>query len=331
MTSRHRVRFTVLALATLLSSLVPLAASAQVKPLAVIIVPFDASSLAPGDQWMGEAVAQVLSRGLAQHRAFVQIERARLTADGAPGVWTEAAVHQAASAVHADVAMFGRVDRQGTDLGIYPRLLNVKSAQATSLPTMTFDDGAFATGIASLPLAYARALQIALTPRDSSRIEQASRLTPELQALKLFTQGQMATYRGAHKDAVDLLVRAIEDDNGFVVAHYTLGTVHAVIGNRWKAAAQFRAAAQLDSRMPEPIKSIGDLYLSQPRKLFEQAIEAYSKAIALRPFYADAYGGLGAAYAIKGLCAESAKAYARAAELDPRSARAPEPCASPSP
>src|SRR5262249_57372824 len=92
----------------------------------------------------------------------------------------------------------------------------------------------------------------------------------------------------------------------------------------------------------------------QPRRLFDQAIEAYSKAIELRPFFAAAYVGLGDAkaaksdtdgaiaayqkalvynpvnpkvhmslgkiyYGEKGLYYESVTAYKRAIELDSRS------------
>jgi len=69
---------TILALATLLPCLVPAAARAQVKPLAVVIVPFDASSLAADDQWMGEAVAQVTggSTGTARTSWASRMEKA---------------------------------------------------------------------------------------------------------------------------------------------------------------------------------------------------------------------------------------------------------------
>jgi tetratricopeptide (TPR) repeat protein len=133
--------------------------------------------------------------------------------------------------------------------------------------------------------------------------------------------------------------------------------VHQALGNRWKAAAQFRASTQLDPTYPEPYKALGDLFLAAPRRLFDQAIEAYTKAIELRPFYADAYVGLGEAraakgevdgaigaytkalaanpmnprvhmslgkiyYAEKGLYYESVTAYRKAIELDPRSVEA---------
>jgi len=156
-----------------------------------------------------------------------------------------------------------------------------------------------------------------------------------------------------HEAAVDLLSRAIEADSSFVVAHHALGLVHQTLGNRWKAAAQFRASTQLDAMYPEPFKALGDLFLAAPRRLFDQAVEAYNKAIELRPFYAEAWVGLGDAraakgevdgaiasyqkalvfnpvnpkvhmslgkiyYAEKGLYYESVTAYKRAIELDPQ-------------
>src|SRR4029077_10645148 len=100
--------------------------------------------------------------------------------------------------------------------------------------------------------------------------------------------------------AVDLLTKAIETDPSFAVAQYTLCSVPQALGNRWKAAAQFRASTQLDASYPEPYKALGDLLLAAPRRLFDQAVEAYQKAIDLRPFYADAHVGLGDARAAKG-------------------------------
>src|SRR5947207_1791699 len=102
-----------------------------------------------------------------------------------------------------------------------------------------------------------------------------------------------------------------------VVAAYTLGVVHSSLGNRWKAAAQFRAATQLDPTYPEPYKALGDLYLSQPRRLFDQAVEAYSKAIELRPFYADAFVGLGDAKAAKSDVDGAIAAYQKALVYNP--------------
>ncbi|MBI1848447.1 MAG: tetratricopeptide repeat protein, partial [Candidatus Rokubacteria bacterium] len=121
--------------------------------------------------------------------------------------------------------------------------------------------------------------------------------------------------------AAEQLGRAIEADASFVVAQYTLGAVHASLGNRWKAAAQFRASTQLDPTYPEPYKALGDLFMAAPRRLFDQAVEAYAKAIELRPFYGDAHVGLGEAKAAKGDVDGAIAAYQRALSFNPVNAR----------
>jgi tetratricopeptide (TPR) repeat protein len=229
-----------------------------------------------------------------------------------------------------------------------------------TLVPMTMADADLLSSVATLPAAYARALQVPLTPAETARIEKAARPTASLRSLQLFARGQAAFYASANQDAVDLLLRSIEADPPFAVAQYALGTVHRVLGNRWKAAAQFRAATLIDPTFPEPFKALGDLFLAAPRKLHDLAGEVYSKAIELRPFYADAYVGLGRAraakgdlyaartafekavtfdpfnsaafaelgmiYATNGRCADSIKAYQRAFELDPQASGPREAC-----
>src|SRR2546425_5261344 len=83
----------------------PVAATASVKPRVLLLVPFDVSALDREEQWVGEGVAQILSLGLAQHPAFVQVERVRLRAYGQPEAWGDAALGRAARAVRADAAL----------------------------------------------------------------------------------------------------------------------------------------------------------------------------------------------------------------------------------
>ena len=130
----------------------------------------------------------------------------------------------------------------------------------------------------------------------------------------------MAAERGGQEGneaAVELLTKATEADPTFAVAVYTLGSIHQVLNNRWKATAQYRAAARTIPTYPEPMKALGDLFLAAPRRLFDQAVEAYDKAIQLRPFYADAHVGLGDARAAKGDVQGDVGAYQKALPLQP--------------
>jgi tetratricopeptide (TPR) repeat protein/TolB-like protein len=338
-------------------------ADANVKPRAILIVPFDSTGLERDEQWMGQGVAEVIGLGLDQHPAFVQIEAARLRAIGRPEAWGEPVVVQAARTLRADAAVFGRITRTGGELVVQPRLVEIKAGaeDPVALEPVSVSEGELLSRLAPLAIAYARTLKVPLTDAEARRMEKAAQATRSLKAFELYSRAAVATAlrpgQEGNEQAVDLLSRAIEADPNFVVAQYTLGRVHQSLGNRWKAAAQFRASTQLDATYPEPYKALGDLFMAAPRRLFDQAVEAYNKAIELRPFYADAYVGLGDAkaaksdvdgavaaytkalaynpvnprvhmslgkiyYAEKGLYYESVTAYKKAIELDPNSVEA---------
>jgi adenylate cyclase len=307
----------VACLVTLLGTALVSAQEAS-RTLAVLVVPFDASTLDRDEQWLGEGVAQVVGLGLAQHPGFVQIDRKRLRTFGPPDVWGEPVVAQAARAVRADAALFGRVTRTGSELVLEPRLLDVRGKEAgdpITLEPVKLDDAQLLARLSSVPVAYARALKVPLTEGDAQRMERAAHPTRSVRALELFSRAQTAVLRGGQEGtegAVDLLSRAIEADASFAVAQYTLGTVHQALGNRWKAAAQYRASTQIDSSYPEPFKALGDLLLAAPRRLYDQAVEAYGRAIELRPFYAEAHVGLGDARAAKGDIDGAVAAYQKA-------------------
>ena len=299
---------------------------AATKPRAIAVLPFDTSTLERDQQWIGEGVAEVISVGLAQHPAFVSVDEARVRA-GQPSVWNEAAVTQAARALRADNAVFGQIVKSGSDLVIQPRLLEVKAAgvDVVALEPITVPEGELLARLVPLPATYARTMKVTLTDAETRRMEKAAQPTRLLKAFELYARAQEAVNtrpgQEGNEQAVDLLARAIEADPNFVLAQYTLGSVHQALGNRWKAAAQFRASTQLDPTYPEPYKALGDLFLAAPRRLFDQAIEAYQKAIDLRPFYADAYVGLGEAKAAKGDVDGAIGAYTKALAANPMNPR----------
>jgi len=323
---QRRVRLMRLLVATTLALALAVTVEAAVKPRLVLVLPFDATSLPADDRWMGEGVAQVVSLGLVQHAAFNQLEPSRLRALGTGEVSGTPAVLQAARSIRADAAIFGEITRTGPELVVRPRLVEIKGAggEPMALEPLTIAEGEFLSRIAPLPVAYARTMKVTLTEAEASRMDRAARPTRSLKAFELFALAQGAVRRGGQEGnerAADLLARAVEADASFVVAHYTLGTVHQSLGNRWKAQAQFRASTQLDPNYPEPYKALGDLLLAQPRRLFDLAIEAYAKAIELRPFLADAHVGLGDAKAGKSDTDGAIVAYQKALGLNPANPR----------
>jgi cytochrome c-type biogenesis protein CcmH/NrfG/TolB-like protein len=291
----------------------------------LLVTPFETTALAREEAWVGDGIAELLTLGFVQHPAFVLIERGRLAALGDSG-GGEAGALKAARGLRVDVVVFGDVRRDEGTLVVRPRYVEFKGADAepATLEEVVIPDGEFLTRVPPLPGRYLRALRIRLTEDETRRLEEAARPTKTLRAFQQYVSGRVAMLAGTpegHDAAADMFARAIDIDSAFVVAQYALGAAHQALGNRWKAAAQFRASTQLDPLYPEPYKALGDLFLAAPRRLFDQAVEAYSKAIELRPFYADAYVGLGDAKAAKGDVDGAVAAYQQALVHNPLNPR----------
>jgi tetratricopeptide (TPR) repeat protein len=310
----------------LLLALSASAGEAASKPRNVLILPYAPVDLGRDEQWIGEGIAQSLMLSLVNVPGLVQIERERVRALPQPEAWDEAAATAAAKKLGADLALFGEVKRTGTDLIVQPRFLDVRGdkVEKGALDTFAVPDGQLLDRLKALPNAYLKAMKVPASDAELARAQKWAAPTGVARAFELYVRGRHASYRGtqdASEAAVEFLSRAIEADPQFVAAQYALGVVHQNLGNRWKAAAQFRASAQLDPTFAEPYKALGDLYLTAPRRLFEEAIKAYAKAIELRPFYAEAHVGLGDALAAKGDVDQAVSAYQKGLEFNPMNAK----------
>jgi tetratricopeptide (TPR) repeat protein len=305
---------------------------AEAKPRLVLILPFQNTTPGVSDAWLGEGIAETLYLAAQPTPALLPIDRGRVVqAIRAGGAEREAMgadklAGGLARALRADAVFFG--DYQGTPDGgltVTPRLLDtVRGGEAQALETVSVGADRILEGQADIILSYAKVLRLGLKPEETQRMVAAARPTANLTAFEAFAKGRRSFLRGnqeGYEGAAELFARAVEVDPGFAIAHYHLGRTHLALGNRWKATAQFRAATQVDPTLPEPFKAIGDIFMLSPRRLYDQAIEGYARALTLRPHYADAHVGLGDAKAAKGDHEGAIGHYQKALALDPLNAR----------
>lgn len=302
--------------------LLPTAGGAAPAGRSLLILPYQPLDLEREEQWVGDGVAHVLALALANHSAFVLVDPARVRRLAQPETWGDEALLGAARNVRADLALYGEIKRVSGDLVLLPRYMDFKGAGAETraLPPIAVPEAKIPEGLSGLPLAYVRALRLPLSEGEAARIEKSAIPTRSARAFEAYVKGRGAALVGTqagNEAAVDLLAKAVEQDPSFVAAQYALGVAHLALGNRWKAAAQFRASTQLDPAFPEPYKALGDLFLAAPRRLFDQAVEAYQKALELRPFYADAHVGLGDGRAAKGDVDGAIASYQKALVFNP--------------
>jgi tetratricopeptide (TPR) repeat protein len=283
----------------------PADARAKTRTRTTVVLPFQAVDLTREERWLADAVGESLALALVNVPGLVLVDAGRVARLPQPEAWDDAAAAGAARDLRADLALYGELRRNGGQLVLQPKLAEVRGDRVdrTALTAMPVADGAILVRLRELPAVYLQALKITASDGELARARKMASPTSSLRAFEAYVRGQQTRARGgkeASEAAVEHFARAVELDPQFVAAQYALGATHHALGNRWKAAAQFRASSQLDPAYPEPLKALGDLFLTGPRRLFNEAVEAYSKAIELRPFFAEAHVGLGDARAAKG-------------------------------
>ena len=326
-----RLALVTLAGGVLAAGLLQGATAAATRPRPVLILPYQNVTPGGADGWFGEGLAETLALAARTMPSLLPIDATRivqaahaanLDLDATP---PERAAAALARALRAEVVFYGEYQRTADGgISIVPRLMEAGKAEGPTLEALIgAAERVLETQAEIIPI-YARALKLGLKPDELGRAVAAARPTTNLTAFEAYAKGRRSYLKGGqegYEGAAELFARAVEIDPTFAVAHYHLGLAHLALGNRWKGAAQFRAATQVDPGLPEPLKALGDLFMLSPRRLYDQAIEAYQKALGLRPHYAEAQVGLGDAKAAKGDNEGAIGHYQKALALDPLNAR----------
>ena len=169
-------------------------------------------------------MALILSLALAQHPAFVQVDRIRLARFGEPHLWGEPAILAAARGLKADVALYGKIQRDSGALVVQPRYVELQSGggEGKTLEVLTVPEGELLDRLPVIPLAYLRAFRISLSDDEVARIRKVARPTPSLSAFEAFVRGELAALK-----ETTLLIAAPAELPGSLVSR-----THAMLGGR---------------------------------------------------------------------------------------------------
>jgi len=168
-------------------------------------------------------------------------------------------------------------------------------------------------------------LSVRQTELDAQRIAETFGGEPKpVDLYSLYAEGaweQGLATRAGHDRAIAALTKATEADPNFALARIALGVSLYATNQRWKASGEFRKAIQIDGGPAEAHKLLGDMLVNSPRRLYDQAIQAYTAALQRAPDYADARVGLGDAYQAKGQYDNAIEEYKKALAMEPENAR----------
>jgi tetratricopeptide (TPR) repeat protein len=307
------------------------AAPAASPKVRLAVLPFQGPSAGLPEDF-GLALAQAVGHGLHQ------IQAVRL-ADAGDIAASSQRLHLAVADVLSDDALLGlgrdlRVRGlvtgsyvvEGDTLKVQARVADLEGGdQVIATEEVTGPTAKFLTLQGQVVQQLLAVFRLQPTRYDEGRLRGAfSGQTASLPAYVLYARGAWAQGLGTregHERAIALLAQALEADANFPLAHFALGVSLQATNSRWKAAGEFRKAIQLDPGYPEAHKRLGDLLVTSPRRMYDQAIQAYARALELAPDYAEAMVGLGDARQAKGQYDEAIQEYRLALQLEPDNAR----------
>jgi tetratricopeptide (TPR) repeat protein len=281
----------------------------------------------------GHALSEAVRYGLLQVRGVRVVDSAGIVGSGqrlnvsVADVVTDQAAIRLAQDLQARGLVTGSYALDGDTLKVQARIADAASPPGQII--LGEELSAPLEGFLDLQGRIARHLlqhfQVRVSPQDERRLQAAfAKHTASLEiyatyARAMWQQG-LGTKEG-HEQAIALFGKALEADPGFVLAHFGLGVSLHATNNRWKASGEFRKAIQLNPSFADAYKWLGDLLVSSPRRLYDQAIQAYLKAVELSPDSAEAIIGLGDARQAKGQYDEAILEYRKALQLEPENAR----------
>jgi tetratricopeptide (TPR) repeat protein len=304
-------------------------AAAPAVPLAVIPFIGPAAGVPEG---FGEALGEAIRHGLRQVRGVRVVDADAIVGAGRRlGIpLADALPDDAALRLARDLQVRGLVTGtyrlDGEMLRVQGRIADTRENGQVQLPEEIAGPlRDFLAGQGRITRQLLQRFQVQVSPNDEGRLLAAfATHTDSLEAYTLYARAmwqQGLRSREGHEQAVVLFGKALETDQNFALAHHGLGVSLFATNNRWKASGEFRKAIQLDANFADSYRWLGDLLVNSPRRLYDQAIQAYQKAVELSPDSAEAYVGLGDARQAKGQYDEAIAEYQKALRIEPENAR----------
>ena len=187
--------------------------------------------------------------------------------------------------------------------------------------TETAAEGDLIEAIDVLSVAALEALGESLADEDA-RKPLAAVTTGSLNALRAYTAGVDAEYRGEWDLATQHFLDAVEQDTLFARAHAALGTRYYWTGNRPEGEASFQRALRNADRISERDRAWIEAGLASSRGNGELAIQLYQQYVDVWPNDPSAWYNLGTQFFRTGNCDEAGSAFGRALSLNPLNASA---------
>jgi len=287
------------------------------------ILPFHNATSDPKLDWIGSAMAEMLSTDVGQSASVRAVSSERVShvlkdlhvtsqAD-----WDASTIGRIANQSNADTVVSGSYVQLGDRIRIDANIQDLKRGQSVTVKEEAAGDKEIFTAVDRLASQIRENLLVSKSLLKELQEHAFKPSTASVAALREYNHGLEEARAGKNTPAAQSFQAAIKEDNQFALAYVKLAQAYSDLGQDEDAEPAAQKAVALSASLPMQEKYLIQAGYDRIEKDYPKAIEAYQNLIKVSPDNTDYLFDLGMAYENTGDYFRAKEMFAKVVELDP--------------
>ncbi|HEV2104041.1 MAG TPA: tetratricopeptide repeat protein [Candidatus Acidoferrum sp.] len=301
------------------------APATPVAPLhSLAILPFHNATSDPKLDWVGSAMAEMLSTDVGQSASVRAVSSERVgqvmkDLHITPQADLDApTIGRIANQSNVDTVVSGSYAQLGDRIRIDAKIQDLKRGQSVTIKEEAAGDKEIFAAVDRLAGQIRQNLLVSKSLLKELQEHAFKPSTASVSALREYNHGLEEARAGKNTAAVQNFQSAIKEDNQFALAYVKLAQAYSDLGQDEDAEPAAQKAVALSASLPMQEKYLIQAGYDRIEKDYPKAIEAYQNLIKVSPDNTDYLFDLGMAYENTGAYDKAKEMFAKVVELDPK-------------
>jgi serine/threonine protein kinase/tetratricopeptide (TPR) repeat protein len=300
----------------------PAAPAAPLHSLAIL--PFHNATSDPKLDWVGSAMAEMLSTDVGQSASVRAVSSERVSQvmkdlHISPQADLDAStIGRIANQSNVDTVVSGSYAQLGDRIRIDGRIQDLKRGQSITIKEEAAGDKEIFAAVDRLANQIRENLAVSKNLLKELQEHAFKPSTASVAALREYNHGLEEARAGKNTAAAQSFQAAIKEDGQFALAYVKLAQAYSDLGQDEDAEPAAQKAVSLSASLPMQEKYLIQASYDRIEKDFPKAIEAYQNLIKVSPDNTDYLFDLGMAYENTGAYDKAKEMFAKVVELDPK-------------
>ena len=301
------------------------APSTPAAPLhSLAILPFHNATSDPKLDWVGSAMAEMLSTDVGQSASVRAVSSERVgqvmkDLHITPQADLDApTIGRIANQSNVDTVVSGSYAQLGDRIRIDAKIQDLKRGQSVTIKEEAAGDKEIFAAVDRLAGQIRQNLLVSKSLVKELQEHAFKPSTASVTALREYNHGLEEARAGKNTAAAQSFQSAIKEDNQFALAYVKLAQAYSDLGQDEDAEPAAQKAVALSASLPLQEKYLIQAGYDRIEKDYPKAIEAYQNLIKVSPDNTDYLFDLGMAYENTGAYDKAKEMFAKVVELDPK-------------